>query len=71
MEKTFYLELKAEVLVKIPVQAETFNQAYEKIKNIQYNTLSDLNQGTVFEVLKTQKRAIHNQEYTGKITIYD
>lgn len=74
MEKTFYLELKAEVLIKIPVQAETFRQAYEKIKNIQYNTLSDLNQGTIFEVLKTKKRAIYkmyNQEYAGKITIYD
>ena len=32
MEKTFYLELKAEVLFKIPVQAETFSQAYEKNK---------------------------------------
>lgn len=71
MEKIFYLELKAEVLVKIPVQAETFNQAYEKIKNIQYNTLADLSQGTVFKVLKTQKRAVYNQEYTGKTIIYD
>lgn len=74
MEKTFYLELKAEVLFKIPVQAETFSQAYEKIKNVQYNTLADLSQCTAFKVLKTQKRAIYkmyNQEYAGKITIYD
>jgi len=47
------------------------SEQIEKIKNIRYNTLSDLNQGIIFEVLKTQKRAIHNQEYTGKITIYD
>ena len=50
MEKTFYLELKAEVLFKIPIQAETFSQAYEKIKNVQYNTLADLSQGTVSKV---------------------
>ena len=71
MERPFYLELKAEILFKIPVQAETFRQAYEKIKNVRYNTLTDLSQGTAFKVLKTQKRAIYNQEYTGKVTIYD